>query len=158
MSVKIHQIQFKDSDNKEFFEFTVKFSVASEDEFYFQQLMDWVPVSYVNNPQLHDEEVGKLTMKFIDIPGSSCSQLEFEGPPVTDDWKHGYMRGYDVLNKEDNVFVFHEFFTKTPVSLALAAEITKFQENPDHTASSEFATISVAYFAMLLQCLFLHWD
>lgn len=158
MPVKIHEIEYKDGSSGKFFEFTVKFSVPEEDKGYFQRLMDWVPCSYVNDPKLHDEEVGRLKMKFIDIPGSDCSELKFEGPPVTDDWKHGFMRGYDCLSEEDGVFTFHEFFTNTPVTQALVAEIRRFESNSDHTADSPFATISPHYFATLLDCLFQHWD
>lgn len=158
MSVKIHNIEYTDGDSGKFFEFTVKFSVSKEDQEWFQNLCEWVPVMYVHDPELHDKEVGKLKMKFIDLPGSRFSKIEFDGPPVTDDWKKGFRHGHNCLSEENGVFTFHEFFTNTPVTQALVAEIKKFEANPDHTADSPFATISACYFSTLLECLFLHWD
>ncbi len=156
--VKIHELKCEPCSDGHAFEFTLKFCLSDEEGELFQQLRRWTPVSYVNVPMVHEAEVSRLTMSFHDIPGSDSSELKLEGPPVTDDWKRGYMRGYDCLSEEDGVITFHEFFMKTPVTEALVSEIEKFQDNPEHTAASSFAPMPAQYLATLLQCLFLHWD
>lgn len=159
MSVKIHKLEYIQSDSNQFFEFTVQFSVQKDDESFFQRLQKWIPTMYVNDPKVHDEETSKLKMVFVPTPEhKGYSRIDWIGPEVTDDWKRGFIHGLDCLDHKDEVFTFHEFFTITPVTLALVEEIKKFQTNSDHTADSPHATIAPQYFSNLLEALFLFWD
>lgn len=117
--------------------------------------MDWYPVIYVNDPKVHEEESSKRTMRFIPIPGSTNSELVFDGPEMTDPYKTGFSSGSGMVTKlDDGSYQFHEFFTKTPVTLAVLAELYKMKEDPTYSLWS----VPEYYFSNLLDTLAMYWD
>jgi hypothetical protein len=155
MPVKI--VTFDSLDRGTCFEITIAFKVLSAEEYNFEKFSKWQKIRYIKDPEAYQKELDNLIPKFTPVPGENYDRLEFIGPR-TQSYEQGYIPGYDCIEKRDGVFTFHEYITKTPVTLAIVEEMKRFQTNSSHTADSPFATESTYYFATLLECLFYHWD
>lgn len=139
------------------FEFTLSFTVDKEEEHIFAKFMGWFPISHVVDPKKFDEQHAALKMVFSKR-ADGFSDILWEGPEPTEVYQHSFMKGGDFIYREEDAFVFNEFFTINPVTLAIVEELRMFVTNAEHTSRSDFAPISINYFAVLLENLSLHWD
>jgi hypothetical protein len=151
-TLKILDIQTEEA--LDYFELTVLFSMETELHLL-DKFMNWHRVHYVNDPKVYESEISKQNMVFTPIEGSENFCMTFEGPPLTDDLKVGYSHGNGMITKlEDGTYQFHEFFTKTPVTLAALSELQKMKDDPTHSLWS----IPEYYFCTLLDVLATYWD
>lgn len=137
------------------FFFKLKFKITNDrkknswnNHYLFDELGSYRKITFLDDPIAYEKEIGKL------VSENKNNWKKLLNSPLKEKWKHGYTSGLGMITKRGNEYAFSEYFSSTPVTESIVAEIKKMKRNSKYTVK----TIREQYLANLLISLARFWD
>lgn len=141
----------------EYFWLEVRFNIPIKEDAPFDNLKEWYKAISLGEDELdtYQKEQSKSTFKLVPTERPGFNRVVFLGKQTIKPQVR-WISGLDMLKYDDvwDEWIFSQYITRTPVTLAAREELIKILRNPNYTHKVR----PDWYLAKLLYVLGMHWD